>query len=88
MHLSRLIQIANFFEVEVDYFVGNKEKTVFYVNEMSNSKSNKDCCNQYHAQSVEEKSALLLKERENEVENLKAQILQLQEINALLKKNS
>ena len=41
IHLSRLVQIANFFEVEIEDLVGSNNRTVFYVNGgTSNTQSN------------------------------------------------
>ncbi len=40
IHLSRLVQIANFFEVGIEELVGSHNKAVFYVNGTSNTQSN------------------------------------------------
>ena len=40
IHLSRLVQIANFFAVEIEDLVGSNNKAVFYVNGTSNTQSN------------------------------------------------
>jgi transcriptional regulator with XRE-family HTH domain len=41
IHLSRLVQIANFFAVEIEDLVGSNNRTVFYVNGgTSNTQSN------------------------------------------------
>lgn len=54
IHLSRLLQVANFFGVDREYFVDGKEKAVFYVTG-GTSNTNKNQCNEYHLQSSEEK---------------------------------
>ncbi len=53
IHLSRLVQIANFFEVEIEELVGSKNKAVFYVAGTSNSQSNNNLYNEYNGVSVE-----------------------------------
>ncbi len=52
IHLSRLVQIANFFEVEIEDLVGSN-KAVFYVNGTSNTQSNNNLYNDYRGVSPE-----------------------------------
>ena len=52
IHLSRLVQIANFFEVEIEELVGSKNKSVFYVTGTSNTQSYNQC-NEYNGVSAE-----------------------------------
>ena len=95
--LSRLVQLANFYHVDVDYFVDDKEKVVFYLNGNQNTQSKIDKiekqCNEYHSNFAEEKLQLIIELKDKELamqqrenENLREQVLQLKEINALLKK--
>jgi len=94
--LSRLIQFANFYNVDVDYFVSENGKVIFYLTGTQNTQFHTNQCNQYHGYSEEEKIQNKLEEmqiklneaKEVEIENLKVQIAQLQKINALLEKNS
>ena len=53
IHLSRLVQIANFFEVSIEDLVGSKDKAVFYVAGTSNSQSNNNLYNEYNGVSAE-----------------------------------
>ncbi|MEI7866248.1 MAG: helix-turn-helix transcriptional regulator [Candidatus Methylumidiphilus sp.] len=53
IHLSRLVQVANFFEVEIEDLVGSKDKAVFYVAGTSNSQSNNNLYNEYNGVSAE-----------------------------------
>ena len=90
--ISRLTMIANIFDISVNDLLGLTEKNVLNfgettgntdcligVNSFSTSTGNSDL--EYEL----EKNSLLIKERDKEIENLKAQILQLQELNSLLK---
>ena len=52
IHLSRLVQIANFFAVEIEDLVGSN-KAVFYVNGTSNMQSNNNLYNDYRGVSPE-----------------------------------
>lgn len=52
IHLSRLVQVANFFEVSIEDLVGSKDKAVFYVAGTSNTQSYNQC-NEYHGVSAE-----------------------------------
>ena len=47
IHLSRLVQIANFFEVEIEELVGKKTKALFNVTGTSNTQSYNQC-NEYN----------------------------------------
>lgn len=52
------MQLANFYNVDVDYFVDDKEKVVFYLtgnhNTQATNKIEKQC-NEYHGNFTEEK---------------------------------
>lgn len=89
----RLTEIAEIFDISLYDLLGLTDKTVFNftnnktktintvgINPTSNNVSDINLKHEL------EKSALLLKERDKEIENLKVQISQLQEINTLLKK--
>jgi transcriptional regulator with XRE-family HTH domain len=52
IHLSRLVQIANFFGVETGELFDAKQKAVFYVTGTSNTQSNNQC-NEYYGHSLE-----------------------------------
>jgi len=52
IHLSRLVQVANFFEVSIEDLVGSKDKAVFYVAGTSNTQSYNQC-NEYNGVSAE-----------------------------------
>jgi transcriptional regulator with XRE-family HTH domain len=88
----RLTKIAEIFAITLQDLLGLTEKTIFNfttsttVNAISSgtnpTSNNISDTNLIHEL---EKTALLLKERDKEIENLKQQIAQLQEINGLLK---
>jgi transcriptional regulator with XRE-family HTH domain len=88
--LEKLQQIANVMGVNVEELMNSDDKTVLNFAENC-TQSNLAHCTVYltETQCVHEleKARLLLQERDKENENLKKQILQLEEINALLKKN-
>lgn len=98
MALSRLIQFANFYNVDVDYFVSENGKVVFYLAGTQNTHANKikNQCTEYQGRLAEDKLQNKLEEvqvkldeaKETEIANLKKQIALLEENNALLKKNS
>ena len=94
MSVTRLVEIAEVFEVALVDLLGFNGKTVFSFTGIHNK--GKGCYNyQLNSTSDEvkelllknelEKLQLLLQEREKEVDNLKKQIVQLEEINRLLK---
>lgn len=97
--LSRLIQLANFYKVDVGYFVSEYGKVVFYLTGNHNAQTDTNeietPCNECHGSLIEEKlynkveemQAKLDQAKEVEIQLLKEQIEQLKETNALLKKN-
>jgi len=96
--ITRLTKIAEIFEITLHDLLGVNEKTVFNfskttVNCVNSNNENLTTVNptlnnisDLTLKHELEKSALLLQSANNEIENLKAQISQLQEINTLLKK--
>ncbi len=99
VNLSRLTQIADVMEVGLSQLLDLNAHNVTYTacmlsnHNYSNAKSiynpqghivlsETECANEL------EKSRLLLQERDKEIELLRQQIIQLQEINALLKVNA
>ncbi len=57
IHLSRLVHIANFFGVDISYFIDDKEKTVFYL--MATQTTQFDCDRiNYYFGATEEKSLI------------------------------
>lgn len=97
--LSRLIQLANFYKVDVGYFVSENGKVVFYLtgnhNAQATNGTENQCNNEYHSRLTEEKLHNKVEEmqvkldlaKEVEIQLLREQIEQLKETNALLKKN-
>ena len=83
--LSKLEKIAEAFEMQLSELVDLTEKGTLNINFNKQGKHNIYCGS---SNNELEKIALLLKERDKEVENLKTQISQLQEIIALLKKGT
>jgi transcriptional regulator with XRE-family HTH domain len=89
--ITLLVEIAEIFEITLYDLLGLNEKTVFNftktkttvntvgINPTSNNVSDINLLHEL------EKKVLELKSANNEIENLKVQIAQLQEINALLK---
>jgi len=100
--LTRLVDIAQTFEIPLSELLCSTEKNVF---NFTKSQKNQTHRNQTHhteyfivgvnasasndasLQSNLDKANLLLQEREKEIEYLKKQVLQLEEINSLLKNN-
>lgn len=96
MSVTRLVEIAEIFEIVLADLLGLNEQAVFNFTGIHNK--SKGCYNyQLNSTSDEvkelifkndlEKFQLLLQEREKEVKNLREQITQLKEINQLLKEN-
>ncbi len=89
--ITRLTQIAEVFEISLINLLGLDEKTIFNfiktskcsigVNPISNDASDINLKHEL------EKSQLIQQSQKIEIENLKQQIIQLQEINSLLKQN-
>ncbi len=99
MCVVRLAQIAKIFEVNLNISFGLDEKTTINFTQQDNKECNnwhnswqvnsspneiKDLLNQRHEL---EKSQLIQQSQTTEIENLKQQIIQLQEINQLLKQS-
>ena len=84
--LSKLEKIAEAFEMQLSELVDLTEKGNLNITFASYNKKNKLHIGSPTAEL--EKVTLLLKERDKEVENLKTQISQLQEIIQLLKKGT
>jgi transcriptional regulator with XRE-family HTH domain len=89
----RLREIAEIFDITLQDLLGLNDKTVFNFTKtkttvntvgINPTSNNVGDINLKHEL---EKLSLLLQERDKENENLKKQIMQLEEINALLKKN-
>jgi transcriptional regulator with XRE-family HTH domain len=91
--ITLLVEIAEVFEITLYDLLGLNEKTVFNFTKnttVNNAGGINPTLNNISDLALKyelEKTVLLLKERDKEVENLKVQNLQLQEINVLLKKN-
>ena len=83
--LSKLEKLAEAFEMQLSELVDLTEKGTLNINFNKQGKHNIYCGS---SNNELEKIALLLKERDKEVENLKTQINQLQEIIQLLKKQT
>ncbi len=79
IHLSRLKQLAKVMEIGLSQLLDSDEKNVFNLcnNWQVNSSSNE--------QHELEKANLIIKERENEIEYLKQQVVDLREMNNILK---
>jgi len=93
MCVVRLAQIAKIFEVNLNISFGLDEKATINFTQQDNKEGDnwqfnsspneiKDLLNQKHEL---EKSQLIQQSQTTEIENLKQQIIQLQEINRLLK---
>jgi transcriptional regulator with XRE-family HTH domain len=80
--LSKLEKIAELFEIKLSELFELNEKEVFNID----YKKNKSCNWYLNSSSIELEKQLLINElKDKEIAYLKVQILQLQEINALLK---
>jgi transcriptional regulator with XRE-family HTH domain len=89
--LDKLAKVAEVFGVDIQEFVDTKEKTVFNFAENCTQQGNNIHCivlSETQCAHELEKAQLLLQERNREIENLKQQIAQLQEINTLLRSKS
>jgi len=82
--ISRLVQLANFYHVDVDYFVDDKERVIFY-STGTNGNFHKSQCNEYHVHSGEEKLQLIIELKDKELAMQQREIENLREIIALLK---
>jgi transcriptional regulator with XRE-family HTH domain len=81
--LSRLVQLANFYHVDVDYFVDDKEKIVFYLSGTQNSHDTsqiKNLCNEYQSNLAEEKLQLIIELKDKELALQQREILYLKEL--------
>ena len=90
IHLSRLFQVANFFGLDVNYFVDGQEKAVFYTT-ASYDTHNKNRCSEYHIHSSEEqaleKAQLTIEFNKKEISLLKQKVEDLQKIIGLLEQS-
>lgn len=89
--LSRLVQLANFYHVEVDYFINDKEKIVFYLTGNHNTQATNRIekqCNEYHGNFTEEKLELILELKDKELALQQREIEKLNKIIELLEKNA
>jgi transcriptional regulator with XRE-family HTH domain len=93
MCIVRLAQIAEVFEVNLKISLGLDEKTIFNFIKTSNTKCSiginptSNEINDLDSKHELEKSQLIQQSQTTEIENLKQQIIQLQEINQLLKQS-
>jgi transcriptional regulator with XRE-family HTH domain len=90
LSLSRLVQLANFYKVDVDYFVSEDKRVVFYLTgnqkaEANNSKVENQC-HEYHGDFAEEKLQMQLEMKDKELAMKDREIENLREIIALLKR--
>jgi transcriptional regulator with XRE-family HTH domain len=85
--ISRLVQLANFYHVDVDNFVDDKEKVVFYLNGNQNAEANhkkiENQCTKYHSHFAEEKLQLIIELKDKELALQQREIENLREIIAL-----
>ncbi len=92
VHVSRLVQIAHVFEIKLSELLELNEHTAFNVLEncinYGNHQANNIFLTETKCAHELEKKELLLAERDKEIEHLKKQIVQLEEINTLLKAKS
>ena len=88
VRLDKLKKLAKVMDVNVDDLINCSEKTVFNYAEKFNHGNNEHCMvvlSETQRAHELEKTQLLLKERDKEIEHLKKQILQQEEIISLLK---
>jgi transcriptional regulator with XRE-family HTH domain len=86
--LDKLQKVAEVFGVDVQELIDSNEKTVFNFAENCTQNGNNSqyiILSETQCAHELEKAQLLLQERNKENENLRQQIVQLQEINALLR---
>jgi transcriptional regulator with XRE-family HTH domain len=89
--LDKLKKIANVMGVDVQELVDSDEKTVFNFAENCNQSNLSHCTillTETQCANKLEQAHLLLEERHKEIEYLKQQVAQLQEIISLMKKSS
>ncbi len=87
--LDKLEKIAEVLNIDLSELIDNTDKNILNVVENCNHQSNNQHCiilTETQCAHELEKAQLLLQERDKEIENLKQQILQQQEIITLLKK--
>jgi len=82
--LSRLVQLADFYKVDVNYFVDDKEKIVIYLAGTQNTQFHSQRY-EYHVHSGEEKLQLIIELKDKELALQQREIENLKEIIALLK---
>ncbi|WP_051911467.1 helix-turn-helix domain-containing protein [Methylomicrobium agile] len=73
--LSRLVQLANFYSVDVNYFLDDKERVVFYLTGNQNTQANQNIekqCNEYHRSPEDEKLRDKLEEMQAKLDEVKA----------------
>jgi len=85
--LSKLQKIAEFFEISSSELLDLTDKTVLNINFKHKNKGNSKYSVFVSSDSDIEKQQLINEMQQKEIENLKKQIAQLEEINVLLKKN-
>jgi transcriptional regulator with XRE-family HTH domain len=85
LKVDKLEKIAETVGVNLQQLLGMNEKNVFNLIDNFSSQHGNIYLSETQCVYELEKSNLLLKERDKEIENLKQQIAQLQEINRLLK---
>ncbi|TAN51983.1 MAG: XRE family transcriptional regulator [Methylococcaceae bacterium] len=86
--VDKLEKIAEAIGVDLQQLLGLNEKNIFNVieNFTQSSQSGNIYLTETQCAHELEKALLLLQERDKEIENLKQQLMQLQEINSLLKR--
>lgn len=90
--ISRLAQLAQFFGVDLGYFVDDKEQVVFYLTGAQNTQFHTSQRNEYHVHSSEEKNLrielekaqLMLEHNQQQIALLEQKISDLQKIISLL----
>jgi transcriptional regulator with XRE-family HTH domain len=80
--ITRMAQIAEALEIALSDLLGWDEKTVFNINQ----DNIKGCDNWQFSGRMDNASEIIINAQKTEIENLKQQIIQLQEIITLLKK--
>lgn len=86
VQFSRLEQISQILSIELKDLLDFDDKSVFMNNIASPNSHNYINSSAKNLEHELEKASLIIAQQNNEIENLKQQISQLQEINALLKK--
>ncbi len=91
VHFSRLQQIANVMEIELPKLLGLDEKNVFNLtnsqchNNFDNWHVNSSSTEQIACKHQLEKAQLMIEQKEKEIDYLKQQVIDLREMNQLLK---